>query len=89
MAPADPLPLADLVVIDLTIARAGPTAVRQLADWGADVICVEPRAPEDTSAGRHSPDYLNLNRNKRSLSIDLKQEAGRALLHRLLRFRLR
>ncbi len=84
MAPADPLPLADLVVIDLTIARAGPTAVRQLADWGADVICVEPRSPEDTSAGRHGPDYLNLNRNKRSLSLDLKQEAGRTILHRLI-----
>lgn len=84
MAFADPLPLADLVVLDLTIARAGPTAVRQLADWGADVICVEPPAPEDTSAGRHSPDFLNLNRNKRSLSLDLKHEEGRALLHRLV-----
>lgn len=84
MAPEDPLPLADLVVLDLTIARAGPTAVRQLADWGADVICIEPPAPEDTSAGRHGPDFLNLNRNKRSLSLDLKREAGRALLHRLV-----
>ncbi|MEM9177787.1 MAG: CoA transferase [Myxococcota bacterium] len=84
MAPPDPLPLADLVVIDLTIARAGPTAVRQLADWGADVISIEPPAPEDTSAGRHSPDALNLHRNKRSLCLDLKQEAGRAALHRLV-----
>ncbi|CAM9420204.1 unnamed protein product [Discosporangium mesarthrocarpum] len=84
MALDEPLPLADLVVIDLTIARAGPTAVRQLADWGADVICIEPPAPEDTSAGRHGPDFLNLNRNKRSLSLDLKREEGRALLHRLV-----
>ncbi|MCR9092637.1 MAG: CoA transferase [bacterium] len=84
MAPADPLPLADLLVLDLTIARAGPTAVRQLADWGADVVLIEPPAPEDTSAGRHGPDFLNLNRNKRSLSLDLKREAGRALLHRLV-----
>ncbi len=84
MAPSEPLPLADLVVIDLTIARAGPTAVRQLADWGADVIHIEPPSPEDTTAGRHSPDFLNLNRNKRSLALDLKREEGRALLHRLV-----
>ena len=84
MAPSESLPLSDLVVIDLTIARAGPTAVRQLADWGADVIHVEPPSPEDTNAGRHGPDFLNLNRNKRSLSLDLKQEEGRALLHRLI-----
>ena len=43
---ATPLPLADLRVLDLTIARAGPTAVRQLADWGADVVRIEPRRPE-------------------------------------------
>jgi len=84
MASSELLPLADLVVIDLTIARAGPTAVRQLADWGADVIHVEPPIPEDTSAGRHSPDFLNLNRNKRSLTLDLKSDAGRTLLHRLI-----
>lgn len=81
---ADALPLSDLLVLDLTIARAGPTAVRQLADWGADVIRIEPPAPDDKGAGHHSPDYLNLHRNKRSLSIDLKREAGRALLHRLV-----
>lgn len=78
------LPLDDLLVVDLTVARAGPTAVRQLADWGADVIHVEPRVPEATGAGHHSPDYLNLNRNKRSLTLDLKSDAGRALLHRLI-----
>ena len=81
---ADALPLSDLLVLDLTIARAGPTAVRQLADWGADVIRIEPPVPHDQGAGHHSPDYLNLHRNKRSLSIDLKREAGRALLHRLV-----
>jgi formyl-CoA transferase len=79
-----PMPLADLVVLDLTIARAGPTAVRQLADWGADVIRIEPRRAEATGAGHHTPDYLNLHRNKRSLSLDLKREEGRALLHRLV-----
>ena len=81
-----PMPLADLVVLDLSIARAGPTAVRQLADWGADVIRIEPRQAEAAGAGHHTPDYLNLHRNKRSLSLDLKREEGRALLHRLVGF---
>ncbi len=77
-----PLPLADLVVLDLTVARAGPTAVRQLADWGADVIRIEP--PGSAIAGQTTPDYLNLHRNKRSLALDLKTESGRAILHRLV-----
>ena len=79
-----PLPLSDLLVLDLTIARAGPTAVRQLADWGADVIHIERRSSENSGAGHHTPDYLNLNRNKRSLSLDLKRDEGRALLHRMV-----
>ncbi|MFO0688422.1 MAG: CoA transferase [Myxococcota bacterium] len=77
-------PLADLVVLDLTIARAGPTAVRQLADWGADVVRIEPRAETASGEDRHAADYLNLHRNKRSLSLDLKQPEGRAVLHRLV-----
>ncbi|MAG30237.1 MAG: formyl-CoA transferase [Deltaproteobacteria bacterium] len=84
MSPYEPLPLSDLVVLDLSIARAGPTAVRQLADWGADVIRIEPRTPEVTGGGHHTPDYLNIHRNKRSLALDLKREEGRALLHRLV-----
>ena len=84
MDSANSMPLADLVVLDLTIARAGPTAVRQLADWGADVIRIEPRHSAATGAGHHTPDYLNLHRNKRSLSLDLKAEEGRTLLHRLI-----
>jgi len=80
----DPMPLSDLVVLDLTIARAGPTAVRQLADWGADVVRIEERDPDPTGITHHSPDYLNLHRNKRSLSIDLKRKEGRDLLHRLV-----
>ncbi|MEC9087925.1 MAG: CoA transferase [Actinomycetota bacterium] len=80
----EPLPLSDVTVIDLTIARAGPTAVRQLADWGANVVRVE--SPEDgfEAGGRSSPDYLNLHRNKRSLIVDLKHPDGRAALHRLV-----
>ena len=80
----DALPLSDLLVLDLTIARAGPTAVRQLADWGANVVRIEQRPAADTGFAHHSPDYLNLHRNKRSLILDLKRDAGRALLHRMI-----
>ncbi|MFT7649336.1 MAG: crotonobetainyl-CoA:carnitine CoA-transferase CaiB-like acyl-CoA transferase [Candidatus Poriferisodalaceae bacterium] len=79
------LPLSDLVVLDLTIARAGPTAVRQLADWGANVIRVEQPGAGGFAGGTHlTPDYLNLHRNKRSIAVDLKNEEGRQLLHRMV-----
>jgi len=84
MGHVDSMPLDDLIVLDLTIARAGPTAVRQLADWGADVIRIEPRPSRESGMGHHTPDYLNLHRNKRSLSLDLKREEGQSLLHRLI-----
>ncbi len=83
MAPADVLPLADLRVVDLTIARAGPTCVRQLADWGADVVRVEPLGAGAGDSGRHGSDFQNLHRNKRAISIDLKQPDGLELLLRL------
>jgi crotonobetainyl-CoA:carnitine CoA-transferase CaiB-like acyl-CoA transferase len=78
-------PLKHITVLDLTIARAGPTAVRLLADWGADVIKIEPPRSGGRSAtgGRRGPDEQNLHRNKRSLAIDLKTEAGQALFHEL------
>lgn len=86
MVEASPLPLADVTVLDLTIARAGPTAVRQLADWGADVIRVEsPVASFESDEGTTSPDYLNIHRNKRSIVIDLTTADGKALLHRMAR----
>lgn len=72
--------LDHIKVLDLTRARSGPTAVRQLADWGADVIKIEP--PEaidpDGSVGspRHTPDFQNLHRNKRGLTINLKEPEG-------------
>ena len=78
-------PLSRFKVIDLTRVRAGPTAVRQLADWGADVIKIE--APEgDAGLGgeRHGPDFQNLHRNKRSLTLNLKAPEGLAVLHRLV-----
>lgn len=77
-------PLAGLTVLDLTIARAGPTAVRLLADWGADVIKIEPpTSGGDITGARRGPDEQNLHRNKRSLCIDLKNPAGHALFLRL------
>ena len=83
------LPLSHITVLDLTIARAGPTAVRLLADWGANVIRIEPPAGKDTSGGSvtglaNGPDNQNLHRNKRGLAIDLKSPAGQALFHQLV-----
>ncbi|MBT5050600.1 MAG: CoA transferase, partial [Rhodospirillaceae bacterium] len=67
-------------VLDLTRARSGPTAVRQLADWGADVIKIEPPGAidPDGSVGspRHTADFQNLHRNKRALTINLKEPEG-------------
>jgi formyl-CoA transferase len=79
------LPLSDIRVIDLTVARAGPTCVRQLADWGADVIRVEPPvAGESLTGDRHGSDFQQLHRNKRSLSVNLKSPGGREVLMRLV-----
>jgi crotonobetainyl-CoA:carnitine CoA-transferase CaiB-like acyl-CoA transferase len=79
------LPLADIRVIDLTVARAGPTCVRQLADWGADVIRVEPPpGPDAADDTRHGCDFQNLHRNKRSLTLDLKTPDGQDVLMRLV-----
>ena len=79
------LPLCDLVVLDLTIARAGPTAVRQLADWGADVVRIERPGGGDPVATqrRHGSDFQNLHRNKRCLTLDLKSDDGREIFLRL------
>ncbi len=79
------LPLSDIRVIDLTVARAGPTCVRQLADWGADVIRLEPPdSPDSLGGNRHGSDFQQLHRNKRSLSLNLKSPAGRDVLMRLV-----
>jgi len=83
------LPLSRYTVLDLTIARAGPSAVRLLADWGARVIRIEP-PPEEEENGRsitgdrNGPDDQNLHRNKRSLSIDLKNPTGQQLFGELV-----
>ena len=74
-------------VIDLTQVRAGPTACRQLADWGADVIQVqmpEHMRGDDTLGGQEGSDYQYTHRNKRSVTLNLKQPEGIALLKRLI-----
>ena len=74
-------------VIDLTQVRAGPTACRQLADWGADVIQVqmpEHMRGDDTLGGQDGSDYQYTHRNKRSITLDLKQAEGIATLKRLI-----
>ena len=80
-------PLSRFKVIDLTRARAGPTAARHFADWGADVIKVEmPQdGDEDPMMGgsRHGPDFFNLHRNKRSITLNLKTADGVAILKKL------
>ena len=79
--------LARFTVLDLSRVRAGPTCARQLADWGANVIKIE--APERLEGGdpiggpRHAGDFQNLHRNKRSITLDLKSEQGRAALLRM------
>jgi crotonobetainyl-CoA:carnitine CoA-transferase CaiB-like acyl-CoA transferase len=78
------LPLARFKVVDLSRVRAGPTCVRQLADWGADVIKVEdPRDDSDLGGDRHGPDFQNIHRNKRSITLDLKKPAGVVILKKL------
>src|SRR5271163_3380511 len=83
------MPLSRFTVLDLTRVRAGPTAVRQLADWGADVIKIEtpsaPGAGEPMGGPRHGPDFQNLHRNKRSLTLDLKAPEGIEIFRKLVR----
>ena len=77
--------LDHFTVLDLTRARAGPTAARQLADFGADVIKIEaPGDPNYADSGtRFGPDFQNLHRNKRSLTLDLKSEEGHTVFMKL------
>jgi crotonobetainyl-CoA:carnitine CoA-transferase CaiB-like acyl-CoA transferase len=81
------LPLDGIKVLDLTLARAGPTCVRHLADWGADVIRIEPPTSqrEEMTGNRHGFDFQNLHRNKRAIRLDLKDPAGHAAFMRLAR----
>src|SRR5204862_4787252 len=80
------LPLSGVVVLDLTLARAGPTCVRHLADWGADVIRVEPpfTGGEDVVGRRNGSDFQNLHRNKRAIQLNLKSEEGHKVFMKLV-----
>ena len=90
-APARPLPLAGLRVLDVTQVMAGPFCSMLLGDLGADVIKVEPPGTGDQTRGAmgfkmKGPDSMgfhNMNRNKRSLALNLKSEAGRELFLKL------
>jgi crotonobetainyl-CoA:carnitine CoA-transferase CaiB-like acyl-CoA transferase len=78
--------LEGLRVVDVSIARAGPVAVRLLADWGADVIRVEAPNDEEGITGSHtSSDFVNLHRNKRAIGLDLKSADGLDIFYQLVR----
>lgn len=84
-----PAALADLRILDLSRVRAGPSCVRMFADFGADVIRIEPPRGVDPNeamfaANRMSGDFQNLNRNKRSLTLNLKKPAARQILYKLV-----
>lgn len=78
------MPLRDIRVLDVSIARSGPVAVRQFADLGAQVIRVEAPGGHDMLHPTES-DYINLHRNKRTITIDLKLQQGQSVFYRLAR----
>ena len=80
--------LEPYTVLDLTRVRAGPTCVRQLADWGANVIKIEAPSKDKTGAGamggaRDGSDFQNLQRNKRSMTLNLKSPQGLEIFRKL------
>jgi formyl-CoA transferase len=71
--------LSHITVLDLTRVRSGPTCVRQLADWGANVIKIEEPATDSKGGlggARNGPDFQNLHRNKRAITLNLKHPKG-------------
>src|SRR6185436_13086739 len=85
-----PLALDDITVLDLSHALAGPFASTLLADYGANIIKIEPLEGDMARAwgppfyGTETAYFVNLNRNKRSIALDLKHPDGRAIFFRLL-----
>ncbi len=79
--------LARFTVLDLTRVRAGPTCVRQLADWGANVVKIEspPGIEEPMGGPREGGDFQNLHRNKRSMTLNLKAPEGLAAFKRMVK----
>jgi crotonobetainyl-CoA:carnitine CoA-transferase CaiB-like acyl-CoA transferase len=85
--PASPA-LSRFRVLDLSRVRAGPACVRQLADFGADVIKIEmpPSLETDTMGGpRHGSDFQNLHRNKRAITLNLKEKEGVEIFMKLVK----
>src|SRR5216684_1641739 len=91
-AGSPPLPLAGVRVLDVSQVMAGPFCSMLLADLGADVIKIEPPGSGDQTRGAmgfklkgtDSMGFLNLNRNKRSVAVNLKSKAGRDVFLRLV-----
>jgi crotonobetainyl-CoA:carnitine CoA-transferase CaiB-like acyl-CoA transferase len=81
-----PLPLSPYTVLDLTTGRSGPTAVRQLADWGARAIHIEAPSSNMPQINSHrlDGDFQNLHRNKESITLDLKSSEGHEIFMRLV-----
>ncbi len=81
--------LSRFTVLDLTRVRSGPTCVRQLADWGANVIKIETPANLDSGeplgGPRDGPDFMNLHRNKRSITLNLKSKEGVAAFKKMVK----
>lgn len=77
-------PLSRFRVLDLTHARAGPVAVRQFADWGADVLMIESPSDSEITGWRDGSDFQNLHRGKRSMTLNLKSERGLEVFYRLV-----
>src|ERR1700741_2668207 len=81
--------LSRFTVLDLTRVRSGPTCVRQLAHWGANVIKIEQpphlERGEPPGGPRESSDFQNLHRNKRSITLTLKSPAGLAAFKRMVK----
>src|SRR5206468_11021128 len=81
------LALSRFTVLDLTRVRAVPTCVRQLADWGANVIKIdallEDAAGEQPGGPRRGSDFQNLHRNKRAMTLNLKDPKGLEVFQRL------
>jgi crotonobetainyl-CoA:carnitine CoA-transferase CaiB-like acyl-CoA transferase len=78
-------PLSSYKVLDLSRIRAGPTAVRQLSDWGAQVIKIEMPKSDDDDDDTDRSDYQNMQRNKRSIAINLKHSDGLQILKQLVK----
>jgi crotonobetainyl-CoA:carnitine CoA-transferase CaiB-like acyl-CoA transferase len=92
-SPNTPLPLAGVRVLDVSQVMAGPYCCMLLADLGADVIKIEPPGTGDQTRGAmgfkmkgsDSMGFLNMNRNKRSVTLNLKTQAGREIFFRLVK----